>query len=233
MNTPAVFRNLSVRFIAQAIADEFGVTWRELLGSERRAELIEAREVLFWLARTITGRSYPAIGRDVGGRDHATVFRAVREIDERRAADADFAARTDGLVSAIKTVTLSRYQSITQEPDAFAAARKVLTSPAAGAVEISTIEVRAIAGRLLDSRELLDTVVLFLAAHRKVNDMHTEGNAGNAGGGARVRFAEQQLAAAEAALISELGAAGYSIELSGDIHVEEEHERRPEIAAAK
>jgi chromosomal replication initiator protein len=42
-----------------------------------------------YLAKVLTPRSYPAIGRKFGGRDHSTVIHAVRLIEDLRKRDAD------------------------------------------------------------------------------------------------------------------------------------------------
>ena len=43
-----------------------------------------------YLAKVLTPRSYPEIGRKFGGRDHTTVMHAVRKIEELRASDHSF-----------------------------------------------------------------------------------------------------------------------------------------------
>ncbi len=40
-----------------------------------------------YLAKLLTSRSLPEIGRKFGGRDHTTVMHAVRKIEELKAAD--------------------------------------------------------------------------------------------------------------------------------------------------
>ena len=43
-----------------------------------------------YLAKQLTSRSLPEIGRKFGGRDHTTVMHAVRKVDELRSTDAGF-----------------------------------------------------------------------------------------------------------------------------------------------
>ena len=43
-----------------------------------------------YLAKQLTTRSLPEIGRKFGGRDHTTVMHAVKKIDELRSTDATF-----------------------------------------------------------------------------------------------------------------------------------------------
>jgi chromosomal replication initiator protein len=48
------------------------------------------RQVAMYLAKQLTARSLPEIGRKFGGRDHTTVMHAVRKVDELRTTDASF-----------------------------------------------------------------------------------------------------------------------------------------------
>jgi chromosomal replication initiator protein len=44
-----------------------------------------------YLAKQLTARSLPEIGRKFGGRDHTTVMHAVRKVEELRESDHAFA----------------------------------------------------------------------------------------------------------------------------------------------
>jgi chromosomal replication initiator protein len=44
-----------------------------------------------YLAKQLTSRSLPEIGRKFGGRDHTTVMHAVRKVEELRDTDSSFA----------------------------------------------------------------------------------------------------------------------------------------------
>ena len=48
-----------------------------------------------YLAKQLTTRSLPEIGRKFGGRDHTTVMHAVRKIEELRGADSGFSEDVD------------------------------------------------------------------------------------------------------------------------------------------
>src|SRR3546814_20197811 len=61
--------------------------------SERRARaVVRPRQIAMYLAKKMTPRSLPEIGRIFGGRDHSTVIHAVRTIEALRAHDADIDA---------------------------------------------------------------------------------------------------------------------------------------------
>jgi chromosomal replication initiator protein len=55
-----------------------------------------------WLAKQITTRSLPDIGRRFGGRDHTTVLHAVRRIEQLKAEDPAIARDTDVLLRKLR-----------------------------------------------------------------------------------------------------------------------------------
>ena len=63
----------------------------DLLSARRARQVARPRQVAMYLAKTLTSRSLPDIGRRFGGRDHTTVIHAVRRIEELRATDAQIA----------------------------------------------------------------------------------------------------------------------------------------------
>ena len=59
--------------------------------ARRARQVARPRQVAMYLAKQLTTRSLPEIGRKFGGRDHTTVMHAVRKIDELRREDAGLA----------------------------------------------------------------------------------------------------------------------------------------------
>jgi chromosomal replication initiator protein len=53
-----------------------------LLSDRRTRVIVKPRQIAMYLAKTMTPRSFPEIGRRFGGRDHTTVLHAVRKIEE-------------------------------------------------------------------------------------------------------------------------------------------------------
>jgi chromosomal replication initiator protein len=58
----------------------YGFSREDLIGASRRRPLVTARQVSMYVFRELTDLSYPAIGREFGGRDHTTVIHAVDKI---------------------------------------------------------------------------------------------------------------------------------------------------------
>ncbi len=73
-------RRITPQLILEATSETFGFTVEELRGPNRRRPLVTARQVSMYVFRELTDFSYPAIGREFGGRDHSTVMHAVEKI---------------------------------------------------------------------------------------------------------------------------------------------------------
>jgi chromosomal replication initiator protein len=74
-------RRVKIDDILRAIAKHYGVQRGDLLSSRRNQSIVRPRQVGMYLAKSLTSRSLPEIGRRFGGRDHTTVLHAVRKID--------------------------------------------------------------------------------------------------------------------------------------------------------
>ncbi len=73
-------RRITPQLILEATSETFGFSVEELRGPNRRRPLVTARQVSMYVFRELTDFSYPAIGREFGGRDHSTVMHAVEKI---------------------------------------------------------------------------------------------------------------------------------------------------------
>jgi chromosomal replication initiator protein len=73
-------RRITPQVILEATSETFGFSVEELCGPNRRRPLVTARQVSMYVFRELTDFSYPAIGREFGGRDHSTVMHAVDKI---------------------------------------------------------------------------------------------------------------------------------------------------------
>ncbi len=73
-------RQITAGQILDTSAKHFGFTVDDLCGPSRRRPLVMARQIAMYLFRDLTDFSYPAIGREFGGRDHTTVIHAYDKI---------------------------------------------------------------------------------------------------------------------------------------------------------
>ena len=82
-------RRITIDEIQRTVCQFYRVDRTEM-GSKRRARaVVRPRQVAMYLAKVLTPRSYPEIGRKFGGRDHSTVIHAVRLIEDLRTRDSD------------------------------------------------------------------------------------------------------------------------------------------------
>jgi chromosomal replication initiator protein len=91
----------SVEEIQQQVAERFGISRAELIGSSRAATPLRARQVAIYLTRELTDLSLPQIGRLYGGRDHSTVLNSLRRIEASLGEDEALTEKVGELRTAI------------------------------------------------------------------------------------------------------------------------------------
>jgi len=74
-------RRVRIEDIQRIVARHYNVSKTELLSNRRTRTIVKPRQVAMYLAKVMTPRSLPEIGRRFGGRDHTTVLHAVRKIE--------------------------------------------------------------------------------------------------------------------------------------------------------
>ncbi|WP_246727885.1 chromosomal replication initiator protein DnaA [Chelativorans sp. Marseille-P2723] len=74
-------RRVRIEDIQRIVARHYNVSRTELLSNRRTRSIVKPRQVAMYLAKMLTPRSLPEIGRRFGGRDHTTVLHAVRKIE--------------------------------------------------------------------------------------------------------------------------------------------------------
>ncbi|MEM9212574.1 MAG: chromosomal replication initiator protein DnaA [Pseudomonadota bacterium] len=80
-------RKVTVDEIIRKVADHYNVRMTDILGPRRARNVARPRQVAMYLAKRLTTKSLPEIGRRFGGRDHTTVIHAVKKIEELSAHD--------------------------------------------------------------------------------------------------------------------------------------------------
>ena len=82
-------KRITIDEIQRTVCQFYRVDRTEMASKRRARAVVRPRQVAMYLAKVLTPRSYPEIGRKFGGRDHSTVIHAVRLIEDLRARDAD------------------------------------------------------------------------------------------------------------------------------------------------
>jgi chromosomal replication initiator protein len=94
---PAEPKRVRIEDIQRVVARQYNVSRSDLLSSRRTANVVRPRQVAMYLAKILTLRSLPEIGRRFGGRDHTTVLHAVRKIEALAGNDTAFAEEIEAL----------------------------------------------------------------------------------------------------------------------------------------
>jgi len=84
-------RRITIDEIQKKVAEHFNIKLGEMTSDRRARAVARPRQVAMYLAKQLTMRSLPQIGRKFGGRDHTTVMHAVRKIEELMRADPSLA----------------------------------------------------------------------------------------------------------------------------------------------
>ena len=85
-------RRVTIDEIQKLVSQHFELKPLDLVSARRSRAVARPRQIAMYLAKRLTTRSLPEIGRKFGGRDHSTVIHAVRKIEELRDQDRDIDA---------------------------------------------------------------------------------------------------------------------------------------------
>ena len=93
----------TISLIQSVVAKSFNLTKLDLISQRRTHNVVLPRQIAMYLAKTLTLRSYPEIGRRFGQRDHTTVISGVRKITARCVSDPAFAMTIEALKVELST----------------------------------------------------------------------------------------------------------------------------------
>ena len=80
-------RRVTIDDIQKLVTQFFDLKPLDMVSARRSRSVARPRQIAMYLAKRLTTRSLPEIGRKFGGRDHSTVIHAVRKIEELRDTD--------------------------------------------------------------------------------------------------------------------------------------------------
>jgi chromosomal replication initiator protein len=84
-------RRVTIEEIQRKVAEHWNIRLTDMSSARRARNVARPRQVAMYLAKQLTSRSLPDIGRRFGNRDHTTVMHAVQRVTELMSHDASFA----------------------------------------------------------------------------------------------------------------------------------------------
>ena len=90
-------RRVTIDEIQKAVVEHYGIRMADMTSARRSRAVARPRQVAMYLAKQLTPRSLPEIGKKFGGRDHTTVMHAVRQIERFATEDRSIADDLEAL----------------------------------------------------------------------------------------------------------------------------------------
>lgn len=97
---PTELKKTRMDDIMRMVATHYNVTRGDIISQRRQANVVLPRHMVAYLARMLTPRSLPEIGRRMGGRDHTTTLNSVRRVEM-------LMARDERIADDVRTLTLA------------------------------------------------------------------------------------------------------------------------------
>ncbi len=95
-------RKITVEEIQRRVSEYYNIRLSDIIGPKRLRSYARPRQVAMYLAKQLTSRSLPEIGRRFGGRDHTTVMHGVKRIEELKLTDGQIAEDVEMLRRALE-----------------------------------------------------------------------------------------------------------------------------------
>ena len=88
-------RRVTIEEIQKKVAEQWNIRLTDMASARRARAVARPRQVAMYLAKQLTSRSLPEIGRKFGNRDHTTVMHAVSRVQELMEQDSEFSERVE------------------------------------------------------------------------------------------------------------------------------------------
>lgn len=111
MSEPPAPKYPSIALIVEHVAKYFGVSVLDISAQRRHARVMVPRHVVFYLAKTMTLKSLPKIGRAIGGRDHTTILSGVRKMERMLPNDPKLAADVDYIRNSVRQAVEAAHEA--------------------------------------------------------------------------------------------------------------------------
>ena len=95
-------KNIGVEDIINTVCKYFSLEISAIHTKSRKKEVVQARQIAMFLAKQYTDFSTSKIGKQIGGKDHATVLHACKTVKGQCEVDKSFRADLESIESALK-----------------------------------------------------------------------------------------------------------------------------------
>ncbi|MBI4824015.1 MAG: chromosomal replication initiator protein DnaA [Nitrospirae bacterium] len=95
-------RALTVETVLKTVAEYFGLKPNDMKAKKRTKDIASPRQVAMYLSRELTDASLSEIGKGFGGKDHATVIYACKQIEGRKTVDENFNRLIENFINKLK-----------------------------------------------------------------------------------------------------------------------------------
>ena len=93
---------INVDHIQKIVCEYFGLKLTDIKAKKRTKEVALPRQIAMYITKQLTDMSLSDIGKGFGGKDHATVIYACKQVEEKRAKDEAFNRMIENLIRKIK-----------------------------------------------------------------------------------------------------------------------------------
>ncbi|MDO4496354.1 MAG: chromosomal replication initiator protein DnaA [Bacteroidales bacterium] len=95
-------RVITCEAILQSVIGVYGVDMKSINSKSRKREIVWARQAAMSLCKKYTTQSVSRIGQIVGGRDHATVLHAIKNVEDLLQSDVEFREKFNAAETALQ-----------------------------------------------------------------------------------------------------------------------------------
>lgn len=95
-------RPITIDQIQKTVAEAFGIKCQDMKSKRRTKEIAVPRQIAMYISEKLLNLSLSDIGKNFGGRDHATVIYSCKQVEERMSIDDDFKRLVEGLIKRIR-----------------------------------------------------------------------------------------------------------------------------------
>ena len=95
-------KEISIDYIQKVVCSFFNIGQEQMQSKTRKREIVQARQVAMYFAKSFTKSSLATIGSQIGGKDHATVLHACKTVNNLIETDKRFRIQMDELDKKLK-----------------------------------------------------------------------------------------------------------------------------------